>query len=1136
MGAVPRKVIPINDLRIDIAQVINDAANSNTTLEDTINTLSAINSAADSALNKSINDLATTVGNNKTNSDTAIRAAEKSAASSQSTSKLFLVGATAQDDNLKTTYSNEKAYVGTDNHLYSNGTQVVNLSDTQALTNKTYNGYTLKDASGKDVTDSSSASAIGTGTSLPTERDIYYGLPTINNAHDYNSESTYYAPTSGGGTGDELVSDGSTNVPVWKARNFVTCNSAANAAAKVASLTNFKLAKGVEIFVNFANTNTATSSLTLNIESTGDKAIFVNGAAISASQAHLLISGVIWHFVYDGTNWELINLELNKKSLNGAIIGDSFDAAQKSAASSQSTLKLFLVGATEQNDTLKTTYSNNKAYVGTDNHLYSNGIQVVNLSDAQALTNKTYNGYTLKDAAGKDITDSSSASAIGTGTDVPTERDIYYGLPTINNSHAYTSSTKIYAPTAGGTAGYELVGNGTTAAPIWKAPNLVTCATAADAADKTADLANFKLVTGASVYVKFSTTNTATASLTLNINSTGAKSIFVNGAAISATQAPKLIAGIIWHFIYDGTNWELINLEISKMAYSGSAIANSVVKSRTDSTSAAAIGTGSSLTTERDVYYGLPKINNLHNYNSNSDYYAPITGGAEGNELVAVGATSAPVWKAPSFVTCSTAAATAAKEVALTNFKLVTGASVYVKFTNANTATASLTLNVESTGAKAIFVNGVAISATQAPLLIAGVVWHFVYDGTNWELLNLELDKKSFGGAAIGNAISSTVTDRTAATKIGTGTTLLTERAIYYGLPTINNSHAYTSSTKIYAPTAGGTAGYELVAVASTSAPVWKAPSFVTCSTAAATAAKEVALTNFKLATGVHVYVKFTNTNTATTGLTLNVESTGAKSIFVNGVVISETQAILLISGVIWHFVYDGTNWELLNLELDKKSFGGAAIGNAISSTVTDRTAATKIGTGTTLLTERAIYYGLPTINNSHAYTSSTKIYAPTAGGTAGYELVGNGTTAAPIWKAPNYVECSTAAATAAKAVSITNFKLVAGVMVAIKFTNANTANSPTLNVTETGAKSIVCSGSTLATNGLAKKFKTNYVYFFVYDGTNWVVLNLFDNKDNQVFIQSTCPTDVSGVTQADFALNNIWLDTTNMATATISS
>jgi hypothetical protein len=48
-----------------------------------------------------------------------------------------------------------------------------------------------------------------------------------------------------------------------------------------------------------------------------------------------------------------------------------------------------------------------------------------------------------------------------------TERDVYFGLPTINNSHIYNSSTTIYAPTAGGTAGYTLIGKGTTTAPAW---------------------------------------------------------------------------------------------------------------------------------------------------------------------------------------------------------------------------------------------------------------------------------------------------------------------------------------------------------------------------------------------------------------------------------------------------------------------------------------------------------------------------------------------------------------------------------------------------------------------------------------------------------------------------------------------
>lgn len=78
--------------------------------------------------------------------------------------------------------------------------------------------------------------------------------------------------------------------------------------------------------------------------------------------------------------------------------------------------------------------------------------------------------------------------------------------------------------------------------------------------------------------------------------------------------------------------------------------------------------------------------------------------------------------------TCSTAAATAAKVVAVTGFNLVTGARVTVKFTITNTAS-SPTLNVNGTGAKAIKYRGNAISAGY---LAANRVYEFVYDGTDY--------------------------------------------------------------------------------------------------------------------------------------------------------------------------------------------------------------------------------------------------------------------------------------------------------------------------------------------------------------------------------------------------------------------
>ena len=167
-----------------------------------------------------------------TNTDT-----KNTAGSTDSSSKLFLVGATSQAANPQT-YSHDTAYVGADGHLYSNGLQTVNLSDTQALTNKTYNGYTLGAACAKGVTDSTSASAISTGTSLVTERDVYYGLPTINGSHTYNYSTNIYAPTAVGSSGQVLKSNGS-GAPSWstlKNLNALVCTKTTVAKKSTAAV------------------------------------------------------------------------------------------------------------------------------------------------------------------------------------------------------------------------------------------------------------------------------------------------------------------------------------------------------------------------------------------------------------------------------------------------------------------------------------------------------------------------------------------------------------------------------------------------------------------------------------------------------------------------------------------------------------------------------------------------------------------------------------------------------------------------------------------------------------------------------------------------------------------------------------
>lgn len=83
---------------------------------------------------------------------------------------------------------------------------------------------------------------------------------------------------------------------------------------------------------------------------------------------------------------------------------------------------------------------------------------------------------------------------------------------------------------------------------------------------------------------------------------------------------------------------------------------------------------------------------------------------------------------------------------------------------------------------------------------------------------------------------------------------------------------------------------------------------YTTCSTAAATIAKTASLTGLTtLTTGTRVSINFTNGNTAAS-MTLNVSSTGAKTVNYRGGSITP----YLSSGT-YDFIYTGSAWELLS-------------------------------------------------------------------------------------------------------------------------------------------------------------------------------------------------------------------------------
>ncbi len=87
-----------------------------------------------------------------------------------------------------------------------------------------------------------------------------------------------------------------------------------------------------------------------------------------------------------------------------------------------------------------------------------------------------------------------------------------------------------------------------------------------------------------------------------------------------------------------------------------------------------------------------------------------------------------------------------------------------------------------------------------------------------------------------------------------------------------------------------------------------------------------------------------------------------------------------------------------------------------------------------------------------------------------------------------NYGVCSTGASTVAKTVEIEGFELREGAVVHIKFTNANSATNPTLNVSGTGAKPMYRYGTTaLSTGTTTSGWIAGAVQTFIYDGSSWI-------------------------------------------------
>ena len=139
---------------------------------------------------------------------------------------------------------------------------------------------------------------------------------------------------------------------------------------------------------------------------------------------------------------------------------------------------------------------------------------------------------TLPNSAGTAVTHTFNASKLNDG------------------AGAYSNSGKLYS----NSKEVATLTNGKIPASMVDLP-YAKCETSATTTAKTVTCANFSLETGAVIHVTFMYDNASSVTTpTLNVNSTGAKSIYYNGAAYA-----DLYTNYVYDLMYNGSQWVVLN-------------------------------------------------------------------------------------------------------------------------------------------------------------------------------------------------------------------------------------------------------------------------------------------------------------------------------------------------------------------------------------------------------------------------------------------------------------------------------------------------------------------------------------------------------------------------------------------------
>lgn len=437
-----------------------------------------------------------------------------------------------------------------------------------------------------------------------------------------------------------------------------------------------------------------------------------------------------------------------------------------------------------------------------------------------------------------------------------------------------------------------------------------------------------------------------------------------------------------------------------------------------------------------------------------------------------------------NYAVCATPSSEAVKAVALTNFKLVPGASARIRFTYGNTHT-SPTLDISGTGVRELRYNNAKLKDY---FIDKDGTYDIVYDGAYYQIVNggttlkapeaVKLEKvrsiqgMSFDGSS--DIYNYTVcTD--AADSAEKNVTLQGFKLDKGSVVKVNFTNGSTSTTptlnvnktgavavkwnggdvKEYLIAAGGVyefvydgTNYQLTGGTIATSPSAKKledtrtingidfdgssniSNFGTCDTAEENNTKVVEIPGFNLVKGACIRVLFTNGNSTTTP-TLNVNGSGDLPLkYSNGNLESDA----IIKNGIYDVIYTGTYFQIVNGGITLKAPSAKKLANARS------------------------------IN--------------------GVQFDGTG-------DAINYGVCNSTPNDPAKTVNVANFMLVKGASARIRFTYGNECATPTLNINSTGAKWLKYNNGSVEHCVISEQS----TYEVVYDGVYYQLIGRLDDS-----------------------------------------